>query len=158
MTAYILHHQNYFGQGLPTFISILVSNTDDHARNHAAIWDGSDLSLTPAYDICPQLRAGRDASQDMLITGADNLSRIDTCLKAAPAFSLTRAVALELVEELVLTVQEQWPAIADEAALSPVKRKLLWQRQLLNSGIFDGLDDCLLKRRLRALASLDSPR
>lgn len=28
----------------------------DHARNHAAFWDGTQLSLTPAYDICPQAR------------------------------------------------------------------------------------------------------
>ena len=32
--------------------NILCSNTDDHARNHAAFWDGKALTLTPAYDIC----------------------------------------------------------------------------------------------------------
>jgi len=34
--------------------NILCGNTDDHARNHAAFWDGKALTLTPAYDICPQ--------------------------------------------------------------------------------------------------------
>jgi serine/threonine-protein kinase HipA len=29
--------------------NILVGNTDDHARNHAAFWDGQMLTLTPAY-------------------------------------------------------------------------------------------------------------
>ena len=38
--------------------NILCGNTDDHARNHAAFWDGARLTLTPAYDICPQSRAG----------------------------------------------------------------------------------------------------
>jgi len=38
--------------------NVLCGNTDDHARNHAAFWDGSELTLTPAYDICPQNRAG----------------------------------------------------------------------------------------------------
>ncbi|WP_369403275.1 HipA domain-containing protein [Glaciecola punicea] len=33
--------------------NILCGNTNDHARNHAAFWDGKHLSLTPAYDICP---------------------------------------------------------------------------------------------------------
>ena len=42
-------------------------NTDDHARNHAAFWNGKDLSLTPAYDICPQNRTGGEATQAMLI-------------------------------------------------------------------------------------------
>jgi len=42
--------------------NILVGNTDDHARNHAAFWDGEALTLTPAYDICPQgtSRGGSD--------------------------------------------------------------------------------------------------
>ncbi|MEO7786435.1 MAG: HipA domain-containing protein, partial [Sphingomicrobium sp.] len=35
-------------------LNILVGNVDDHARNHAAFWDGTQLTLTPAYDICPQ--------------------------------------------------------------------------------------------------------
>ncbi len=33
--------------------NVLAGNTDDHARNHAAFWDGASLSPTPAYDICP---------------------------------------------------------------------------------------------------------
>ncbi|CAN0585884.1 unnamed protein product, partial [Laminaria digitata] len=43
--------------------NILCGNTDDHARNHAAFWDGKSLHLTPAYDICPQSRTGNEASQ-----------------------------------------------------------------------------------------------
>ena len=49
--------------------NILSGNTDDHARNHAAFWNGSQLSLTPAYDLCPQSRTGQQASQAMLIHG-----------------------------------------------------------------------------------------
>ena len=55
-------------------INILVGNTDDHARNHAAFWDGHMLSLTPAYDICPQPRTGNIATQAMLILGNNNKS------------------------------------------------------------------------------------
>ena len=32
-------------------VNICVSNSDDHARNHAAFWNGEELTLTPAYDI-----------------------------------------------------------------------------------------------------------
>ncbi len=46
---------------------ILCGNTDDHARNHSALWCGKALTLTPAYDICPQGRTGHEASQAMLI-------------------------------------------------------------------------------------------
>ena len=55
--------------------NILCGNTDDHARNHAAFWDGEMLRLTPAYDICPQNRAGNEASQAMLITDNNRRSR-----------------------------------------------------------------------------------
>lgn len=35
---------------------VVVGNTDDRARNHAATWDGYQLTLAPAFDICPQMR------------------------------------------------------------------------------------------------------
>lgn len=45
--------------------NILVGNTDDHARNHAAFWDGRMLELTPAYDILPPIaRRQRGLSGD----------------------------------------------------------------------------------------------
>ena len=51
--------------------NICVSNTDDHARNHAAFYrfdpGGIDLTLTPGYDICPQPRSGESAEQAMAI-------------------------------------------------------------------------------------------
>ena len=47
--------------------SILISNTDDHGRNHAAFWDGKALTLTPAYDLTPQARSGDTAAQAMAI-------------------------------------------------------------------------------------------
>ena len=63
--------------------NILCGNTDDHARNHAAFWDGHQLTLTPAYDICPQSRSGQQASQAMLIYGAECSSQVATCIAAA---------------------------------------------------------------------------
>ena len=66
--------------------NILCGNTDDHARNHAAFWNGKDLSLTPAYDICPQGRSGNEASQAMLISGKNNLSQIKICIASAHNF------------------------------------------------------------------------
>jgi len=45
--------------------NILTGNNDDHPRNHAAFWDGRSLTLTPAYDIAPQPRAGQETAQLM---------------------------------------------------------------------------------------------
>lgn len=118
--------------------NILCGNTDDHARNHAAFWNGHDLRLTPAYDICPQARAGNEASQAMLITGQARASRIAICLDAAAAFQLSTVEATSIVTHQVKVIREQWDSVCDEAALSAVDRQLLWRRQFLNPFALEG--------------------
>ena len=112
--------------------NVLCGNTDDHARNHAAFWDGKELSLTPAYDICPQGRTGNEASQAMLISGNDNSSRLATCLESAHNFLLPRADAAALINDLQAAIEEHWNTICDEAQLGEVDKRLLWGRQFLN--------------------------
>ncbi|RJP77171.1 MAG: type II toxin-antitoxin system HipA family toxin [Desulfobacteraceae bacterium] len=119
--------------------NILCGNTDDHARNHAAFWDGRMLSLTPAYDICPQSRAGREASQAMLITSEKRLSRISACLEAAHHFLLSVEEATAIVEHQISAIAENWSAVCEEAGLAQTDRSLLWGRQFLNPFAFDDL-------------------
>ncbi len=118
--------------------NILVGNTDDHARNHAAFWNGDQLTLTPAYDICPQPRTGREATQAMLIYGADRHSLLETCRLSAASFLLNDREAREIIDTLVAVVRDTWNEICDEAALSAVDRNFLWRRQFLNDYAFDG--------------------
>lgn len=118
--------------------NILCGNTDDHARNHAAFWNGSELSLTPAYDICPQSRAGGEASQAMLIVGDENMSQIALCLKAAPLFLLNADEATLIVADQIKAIQNFWAPVCNEAALTQVDRNLLWRRQFLNDFVFLG--------------------
>ena len=117
--------------------NILCGNTDDHARNHAAFWDGEHLSLTPAYDICPQNRTGNEATQAMLITGENRRSRLATCLAAAPQFLLDARTAEDLIAHQIDRMQMAWPAVAEEARLSEVDRNLLAGRIFLNPFIFE---------------------
>lgn len=112
--------------------NILCGNTDDHARNHAAFWNGRQLALTPAYDICPQGRAGNEASQAMRIVGSNNLSQLKTCLETAHNFLLSAADARAVFEELTDTIRAHWDQVCDEAELSQVDRNLLLGRQFLN--------------------------
>ena len=119
--------------------NILVGNTDDHARNHAAFWDGHVLTLTPAYDICPQSRHGQVASQAMLVTGDDRSSRIATCLAAAPQFLLSEESAVEIIVKQVEGIEQNWLTICEEASLNEVDRNLLWGNQILNPYAFEGL-------------------
>jgi len=113
--------------------NILCGNTDDHARNHAAFWDGRELTLTPAYDICPQNRAGNEASQAMLICGNNNLSWLKSCLETAHNFLLSEEEARNIFEMLTATIEQHWDTVCEEAELSDADKKLLWGRQFLNT-------------------------
>jgi serine/threonine-protein kinase HipA len=112
--------------------NILCGNTDDHARNHAAFWDGKTLTLTPAYDICPQGRAGNEASQAMLISGGKNLSQLKTCLETAHNFLLSAEEAREIFGNQISVIEQNWDAVCEAADLNRVDKQLLWRRQFLN--------------------------
>lgn len=123
--------------------NILVGNTDDHARNHAAFWDGQMLELTPAYDICPQSRSGREASQAMQLYGTERRSQLSNCLATAGTFQLSGGDALSIFKSQITTINQNWDEVCKEAALSDVDRKLFWRRQFLNDLAFEGLEEDL---------------
>lgn len=128
--------------------NVLCGNTDDHARNHAAFWDGETLALTPAYDVCPQARTGNEASQAMLIAGRQRNSNLSLCLKACAHFLLSEKEALALINHQLDTVRQQFESVCDEASLNDVDRNLLRRRQFLNPSIFDGSPAALQRRTL----------
>jgi serine/threonine-protein kinase HipA len=113
--------------------NVLTGNTDDHARNHAAFWDGTALALTPAYDICPQLRAGGEAAQLMAI-GEDGyrMSQVGGCIARASTYLLSEAEAREIVDRQIHVIETEWDEVCDQAALTAVERAGFWRRQFLN--------------------------
>lgn len=117
--------------------NICVGNTDDHARNHAAFWDGGRLQLTPAYDLCPQPRSGGEAAQAMAIDrDMQRRSQLRICRDAAAIYQLTEKAASDIIDHQVTVITEQWKDAADEACLTAAERKLIWQRQILNPFIY----------------------
>jgi len=120
--------------------NVLTGNTDDHARNHAAFWDGKQLTLTPAYDICPQNRTGREASQAMKILGDRNLSRLDLCLESAANYSLSNDAALAIVTNQISVIKDKWETICNEANFDQTNRNLYWGRQFLNPFSIEGFE------------------
>lgn len=115
--------------------NIMTGNTDDHARNHAAFWDGKQLTLTPAYDICPQNRSTGVASQAMRILGERNDSRLSLCREAAHKFNLNQQTANEIIESMRETITNAWTDVCEQAALTETERKFFWRRQFLNPSI-----------------------
>jgi len=119
--------------------NVLCSNTDDHPRNHAAFWDGEALSLTPAYDICPQLRSGGEAAQLMAI-GRDGwrMSQVAGCIERASTYMLSEAEARAIVDEQIATIEEQWDEVCDLAKLAEAARAAFRSRQFLNPYALEG--------------------
>lgn len=119
--------------------NILTGNTDDHARNHAAFWNGSELRLTPAYDICPQGRAGGEATQAMAI-GADGyrFSRLEGCVAAAETYLLDERGARAVIDRQVDTIRSNWDAVAEAARMTEQDKRYFWRRQFLNPYAFEG--------------------
>ncbi len=119
--------------------NILTGNNDDHARNHAAFWDGTALTLTPAYDICPQPRAGGETAQVMAI-GEDGyrMSQVAGCVARASTYLLSEPDAREIVDRQIDTIESHWADVCDQAALSEVDRAVFWRRQFLNPYAVEG--------------------
>jgi serine/threonine-protein kinase HipA len=119
--------------------NVLCGNTDDHARNHAAFWDGKMLTLSPAYDICPQGRTGNEATQAMLIKGDNRMSTLANCLAAAPDFLLTDKDATHIITQQIVAIAGEWDAVCDLVGLSATDKALFGGRQFLNPYCIVGL-------------------
>jgi serine/threonine-protein kinase HipA len=121
--------------------NVLTGNSDDHARNHAAFWDGANLTLTPAYDICPQARTGRETNQAMAVHGEDRRSLLENCRLSASSFLLGDADARDVIASQIAGIRAGWVEVCDEAELSEVDRTFLWRRQFLNDYAFEDYAD-----------------
>ncbi len=124
-------------------LNILIGNTDDHARNHAVFWDGRHVELTSAYDLCPQLRTGRQASQAMDIGRAASsvvqgtrASNRSTVIAAAADYGVTPAEAADMLDRQVDIIQAEWDDAVAVAELTRREADLLYGRQVLNDYAF----------------------
>lgn len=106
--------------------NVLIGNTDDHARNHSAFWDGKFLQLTPAYDITPQLRTGFEATQAMMIEGKmGQASTLSNVLSVCDRFLLHEIKARKIINQQIKTLDKHWLSLCGEAKLNAREQKRL---------------------------------
>lgn len=112
--------------------NILASNTDDHARNQAAFWDGRQLTLTPAYDICPYPRSGE--TEQVMAIGEDGwrYSQVAGCVARAATYHLSSDDARAIVDQQRSVIETHWDDVCDEAQLTQAQRDAFWGKQFLN--------------------------
>lgn len=84
--------------------NILISNTDDHLRNHGFVLSQSGWELSPAYDINPSIDK-EELSLSILNGHAKDLSESE---EAAPFFRLTKAEAGNRIDVMRQTVSKYW--------------------------------------------------
>ena len=91
--------------------NVLISNTDDHPRNHAFVsWtDGWDLS--PAYDLTPT--PAMSFTRDLAMSFGDFGRRAtrENLLSQARRFYLSPEEAAGIVDEMAKAVQENWYSV-----------------------------------------------
>jgi serine/threonine-protein kinase HipA len=98
--------------------TIMVSNTDDHLRNHGFIYERyKGWRLSPAYDINP---TPLEIAPHILTTSIDfndNSASLATALSVAKEFRLKKEEALLIIKEVACSVK-QWWQVASQFGLS----------------------------------------
>ncbi len=101
--------------------SVLISNVDDHLRNHGFLWTGRDgWTLSPAYDLNP---TPVDLKARVLTTNIDldeGTCSLDLLERASEYFSLALTDAREIIKE-VATVTSTWRETAKELGARPAE-------------------------------------
>lgn len=87
----------------------LISNTDDHPRNHAIIAKQHDWKLSPAYDLTPARPVSIERRDLALICGDwGRWANADNLLSQASRFLLTREQATEIINTIEAKIKTNW--------------------------------------------------
>jgi len=91
--------------------SALISNTDDHPRNHAMLATGEDWRLSPAYDLTPSRSRSLEHRDLAMVAGAlGRLASRENLLSEAPRFGLEVDDANGVIDEMKAVIQAHWCA------------------------------------------------
>ncbi len=91
----------------------LISNTDDHPRNHAAIAIGADWNLSPAYDLTPSTPVSLER-RDLAMTCGDigRYANAQNMVSQCARFHLKSDEAAAIIDTMEDQVKASWYNIA----------------------------------------------
>jgi serine/threonine-protein kinase HipA len=97
----------------------LISNTDDHPRNHAVIAPGAGWRLSPAYDLTPTPLVSMER-RDLAMTVGDLGRRASAAnlLSQCARFLLAPDEAARLVDTMETVVRTRWHEVARREGVS----------------------------------------
>lgn len=87
--------------------NILVSNDDDHLRNHAFLYDpqGQGWRLSPLYDVVPKPQAAQERRLHLAVGPQGRLARLDNALAGAGRVGLLPPAAAAIIDRVVRAVR-----------------------------------------------------
>lgn len=91
----------------------LISNTDDHPRNHAVIAADTDWKLSPAYDLTPTPLISKER-RDLALTCGDmgRYANVGNLLSQSARFLVNPEEAKSIIDEMEQIVRNRWYEIA----------------------------------------------
>lgn len=103
--------------------NVAISNCDDHLRNHGFIYSPKGWSLSPAYDLTPDL-AGYGLKLN--INETDNSLDFDLVLSIATYLGIKQATANEIVKH-IKSVVSSWKAVATRFSIPYLEQDVMAQ-------------------------------
>lgn len=122
-------------------VNITIGNTDDHPRNIAAFWDGRQLELTPAYDLCPQPRSTGEATQVMAYgPDGERRSRLKALAAAAGTYHVDAGTAADIIDRCAAVVLDEYDDVCDTVGVTDLTRDHMRGTSIGNPSIFYDAD------------------
>ena len=104
-------------------LNILVTNDDDHLRNHGFLFDGEGWRLSPLYDVVPKPQLGLERRLVLGVGPEGRNATIENALAGAAVFDLGHDDAKAIAENMSRTVATRWEQLFTEAGISAADRK-----------------------------------
>jgi len=97
----------------------LISNTDDHPRNHAVIAMDKDWRLSPAYDLTPSMPVSIER-RDLALACGDmgRYAHADNLLSQSARFLVSTDEAKQVIDTMEQTIKNQWHETARREGVS----------------------------------------
>jgi serine/threonine-protein kinase HipA len=88
--------------------NLLVSNDDDHLRNHGFVWEPrlAGWRLSPLYDVLPRASHATERYLHLGLGPQGRLATLDNAVAAHEMFTLSRATACQMVAKVWSVVRE----------------------------------------------------
>ena len=92
-----------------------VSNTDDHLRNHGFLLTEHGWTLSPMYDVNPDIYGN---ALSLGVSSNDNSISFELAIETAEYYDISVHDARRTIEDIQKTICENWQTLAAQYGLS----------------------------------------